>query len=162
MAEINIERKKSIWPWIIGALIAAVVIWALMEMLDNDNTAEPAAAITTAEQAAAPATTAPMAPATTDTAAANESLARYAGMFVSDSIQLRLNADGSYTMQESPAGEGSGNWMHDAGANALHLTPTDGSPDRYFRVEGADTLIPLDPDGQPAAQMSQLTRRAGE
>ena len=28
MAEIHVEKKKSIWPWIIAALIAALVLWA--------------------------------------------------------------------------------------------------------------------------------------
>jgi hypothetical protein len=159
MAEINIERKKSIWPWIIAALIAALLVWVLVEVLDRDEAAGPAAGAATADQTAA---TAPATADATGSAGATDGLARYAGLFVSDSMQLRLNADGSYTMQESAAGEGRGTWTHDAGANALHLTPADGSQDRFFRVESAGTLTPLNPDGAPAAQMSQLTRRDGE
>lgn len=59
MAEIHVEKKKSIWPWIIAALVALLVIWALIEMMDRD-TADTAAVAPTAE---APVATAP-APAT--------------------------------------------------------------------------------------------------
>lgn len=34
MADINVERKgPSIWPWIIGLIVLALLIWALAEML---------------------------------------------------------------------------------------------------------------------------------
>ena len=59
MAEINVEhKKKSVWPWIIGALVALLLIWGLMEMMGNDDSdlaqpviSEPA----TVDQGAAPA-----------------------------------------------------------------------------------------------------------
>jgi hypothetical protein len=60
VADINVERKgPSIWPWIIGLLVLALLIWALIEMFgDRDQVAvtdrtvatEPA----TAEQPVAP------------------------------------------------------------------------------------------------------------
>lgn len=37
MAEIHIEKKKSIWPWIVAALVALLVIWALVEFTDRDD-----------------------------------------------------------------------------------------------------------------------------
>lgn len=38
MADINVERKgPSIWPWIIGLLVLALLIWALVEMFDSDE-----------------------------------------------------------------------------------------------------------------------------
>lgn len=42
MADINVERKgPSIWPWIIGLIVVALLIWALAEMLgDDDEVAE--------------------------------------------------------------------------------------------------------------------------
>lgn len=156
MAEIHIERKKSVWPWIIAAIVAALVIWALVEMFDRDDETDAAATTPAVEETTAPAAAA--VPAGTDAGG----LERYAGMFASDSMQLELRADGSYALQESPAGEGRGTWSHDASANALRLTPADGSQDRYFRIDGTDTLTPLDPDGQPAAQMTALTRRAAD
>lgn len=69
MAEIHIEKKKSIWPWIIAALIAVLAIWALMEFMGRDEeeaaSAEPArAAVTEAPAAIAP--TAPGDPMGTD------------------------------------------------------------------------------------------------
>lgn len=33
MAEINVERKgPSIWPWVVGLLVVALLAWALIEM----------------------------------------------------------------------------------------------------------------------------------
>lgn len=38
MADINVERKgPSIWPWIIGLLVLALLIWAIAEMVDTDD-----------------------------------------------------------------------------------------------------------------------------
>jgi hypothetical protein len=38
MADINVERKgPSIWPWIIGLLVLALLIWAVAEMVDRDD-----------------------------------------------------------------------------------------------------------------------------
>lgn len=38
MADIDVERKgTNIWPWIIGLLVLALLIWALMEMFDTDE-----------------------------------------------------------------------------------------------------------------------------
>jgi len=82
----------------------------------------------------------------------------FAGTYASNNMQLDLDIDGSYMMQESPAGAGRGTWRHDASANALHLTPSDGTPDRFSRVEGEGRLIPLNSSGEPADQMAMLTR----
>ena len=38
MADINVERKgTSIWPWIIGLLVAALLIWALTGLFGDDE-----------------------------------------------------------------------------------------------------------------------------
>ncbi|MBA2239608.1 MAG: copper resistance protein NlpE N-terminal domain-containing protein, partial [Lysobacter sp.] len=95
-----------------------------------------------------------------DPAVRDAALDRYAGVFASGNLELDLNSAGSYTMRESPAGEGRGRWNYNQSANALHLEPADGSQDRYFRVEGVDTLVPLNPTGEPAAQMAPLQRVA--
>ena len=46
MADINVERKgASIWPWILGLLVAALLIWALAGLFGDDGeveTADPA------------------------------------------------------------------------------------------------------------------------
>lgn len=61
MAEIHVEKKKSIWPWIIAALIALLVIWALIEMFDNDvEEVAVAPAAIEAPVAVAPVATAPV------------------------------------------------------------------------------------------------------
>lgn len=40
MADINVERKgPSIWPWIIGLIVLALLIWALVEMFGGDDDA---------------------------------------------------------------------------------------------------------------------------
>lgn len=38
MAEIKIEKKKSIWPWIIGIIILALLIYFLAFNKRNDTT----------------------------------------------------------------------------------------------------------------------------
>lgn len=41
MADINVERKSpGIWPWIIGLLVLALLIWALVAVLGGDDEAE--------------------------------------------------------------------------------------------------------------------------
>lgn len=37
MAEIHIEKKKSVWPWIIAALVALLAIWALTQFMGRDE-----------------------------------------------------------------------------------------------------------------------------
>lgn len=63
MADIDVERKKaSIWPWIIGLLVLALLIWALMEMFESDEPevvgTDPVAAPVVMPDAAAPMDTA--------------------------------------------------------------------------------------------------------
>lgn len=36
MADIDIERKKSVWPWIIGIIVLIVIVWALFQMGDDE------------------------------------------------------------------------------------------------------------------------------
>lgn len=38
MADMNVHRKgPSIWPWIIGLLVLALLIWALVELFESDD-----------------------------------------------------------------------------------------------------------------------------
>lgn len=37
MAEIGVEKKSSIWPWILGLLVLALAIWGMVELLDDDE-----------------------------------------------------------------------------------------------------------------------------
>ena len=38
MADINVERKgPSIWPWIIGLIVLALLVWALMELFGRND-----------------------------------------------------------------------------------------------------------------------------
>jgi hypothetical protein len=38
MADINVERKSaSIWPWILGSIVAALLIWALISLFGSDD-----------------------------------------------------------------------------------------------------------------------------
>jgi len=58
MAEINIEKKRSAMPWVIGILVLLLVLWALWEIFDTDTvepaaeTVTPAAALTSPVDAA--------------------------------------------------------------------------------------------------------------
>lgn len=161
MAEINIERKKSVWPWIIAAIIVALLIWALLAMMGRDDRDNAAVVPVTTDPAVivpgevgAPGAAGELG----DPAQRDAALDRYAGVYTSGNLELNLNAAGTYTMRESPAGEGQGRWTYDQSADALHLTPADGSAERYFRAENANTLVPLNPTGDPAAQMAPLQR----
>lgn len=41
MAEINLKRKKrSIWPWIVGLILAILVMWVILKVLREDKAVE--------------------------------------------------------------------------------------------------------------------------
>lgn len=39
MAEIRVEQKKrsNVWVWLLGLVLLALVLWAVLEMTDNDR-----------------------------------------------------------------------------------------------------------------------------
>ncbi len=38
MADINVERReRSIWPWILGLILLALLIWLLASMFDREE-----------------------------------------------------------------------------------------------------------------------------
>ena len=38
MADINVERRTpTVWPWVIGLLLLALIVWALLEMYTADT-----------------------------------------------------------------------------------------------------------------------------
>lgn len=38
MADIRVERKgRTVWPWIVGLVVLALLIWALMEMSQRNQ-----------------------------------------------------------------------------------------------------------------------------
>lgn len=41
MADIDIQKKQGpgMWPWIVGVLVLAVVVWGVLEMTGNGRTA---------------------------------------------------------------------------------------------------------------------------
>ena len=166
MDESNFDKKPAIWPWILAAIIVLLLIWLLIKAFDVgvDTLPTPATTpATTADTAAASSDPALATVATTGAAKASAPGAeRHAGMYRSSSTQLALDADGTYSLQEGPAGEGRGAWTHDAAANALHLKPDDGSRERHFRIEPDDALMPLDAAGEPAGQMAPLTRQPAQ
>lgn len=53
MADIYVQRKgPSIWPWIIGLLVLALLIWALVQLFEEDEAAiveEPATVVLPAD-----------------------------------------------------------------------------------------------------------------
>lgn len=51
MADINVERKgPSIWPWVIGLLVLALLIWAIAEMVDTDEAVDEVAEVEAVEE----------------------------------------------------------------------------------------------------------------
>lgn len=61
MARIDIERKKPVWPWIIGLLVLLALLWGLFALLGND--AEPDAVTPVVTEPMTDATANPIAPA---------------------------------------------------------------------------------------------------
>lgn len=61
MAEIHVEKKKSIWPWIIAALVALLAIWAITQLFDRDDAEAVAVAPVAEPVAEAPIAAAPVA-----------------------------------------------------------------------------------------------------
>ncbi len=59
MAKIDIERKKPVWPWIVGLIVLALVVWALFALLNDDDDVDPAL---TPPVATAPVVTDPIEP----------------------------------------------------------------------------------------------------
>lgn len=58
MADIDVERKgRSIWPWILGVLLLALLIWAFLELFGDDEAevAEQDAIVAPVAQPATPA-----------------------------------------------------------------------------------------------------------
>jgi hypothetical protein len=48
VADINVERKgPSIWPWIIGLIVLALIIWALTQMFRTDPAVAPVTPVDT-------------------------------------------------------------------------------------------------------------------
>ena len=39
MAEIGVERRRKlgVWPWVVGLLVLALAVWALAEILGQDD-----------------------------------------------------------------------------------------------------------------------------
>lgn len=38
MADIDIQpKKKPIWPWIVGIIVAIIIIWVIVESLDKND-----------------------------------------------------------------------------------------------------------------------------
>lgn len=72
MAEINVERKKNVWPWIVGLMVLLLAIWGAMALMGNDGRRThddraigSAATAPAATQQPAPANTPAIAPADT-------------------------------------------------------------------------------------------------
>lgn len=51
MAEINVERKKNVWPWVVGLIVLLLAIWGVMALMNTDErrTYDPALGTTTTE-----------------------------------------------------------------------------------------------------------------
>lgn len=64
MADIDVQRKESssIWPWIIGLIVLALLIWLLASLFDNDDEVEPIVEAPVAAPVVAPPIAEPVAP----------------------------------------------------------------------------------------------------
>jgi hypothetical protein len=100
VADINVERKQGpgIWPWIIGVIILALILWWLFARGRTDRT-EPAPAVDTTT-AVAPAPAGGMGAMPSDTMGAGAAMGDTAGMMPSDTAGAGAARD---TGQAPPA-----------------------------------------------------------
>lgn len=75
MADIHVEKRNPVWPWILGLVVLALLIWALMAGRGEDRTAvttgdTTSPALTTVPETTPPATTPAVPPPAATTAAA--------------------------------------------------------------------------------------------
>lgn len=123
MAEINVERKKnSHWGWIIGALIALLVIWALIEMLDRDDDNAVVAPATTSQVAPVtePVAVAPVdAGATTGDAAVSTAVLPVASILAGPAGYAGQEISGSAVVTDVPSDRGF--WIEQDGQRMLAL-----------------------------------------
>jgi hypothetical protein len=56
MADIHVEKRTAVWPWVLGLVLLAVLIWAFVAGRGDDRTTMPA---TTGQTTTTPATTTP-------------------------------------------------------------------------------------------------------
>ncbi len=156
MADINVERKSTnIWPWILGLLVLALLIWVLVEAFDTDEP-EVAAVPVTEVQPTVP----PVAP---------EPIAQGAGVPVSQIIESPATwtgrtVTGEVRVVEVPTDRGF--WIEDQGErlfvvlrDAPREQPIDINPGQTLRLREAmvyDNVanVPgqLDPDTRNIAQ----------
>lgn len=55
MAEIHIERKKNVWPWVIALIVLVLLIWGAFAIRDNEGALTPVPTATAPDTAVAPA-----------------------------------------------------------------------------------------------------------
>lgn len=99
MAEIHIEKKKSIWPWIIAALVALLAIWALTQLMNRDNAEATAVEPVGTAAVEAPAVTAPTEPVDAMNTGANTT-ADAAGALAALPVATILAGPAGYVGQE--------------------------------------------------------------
>jgi hypothetical protein len=64
MADIHVEKRNAVWPWVLGLVLLAVLIWAFVAGRGDDRTTMPATGQTTTTPATTTAATTTTPPAT--------------------------------------------------------------------------------------------------
>lgn len=50
MADIHVEKRNSMWPWILGLIVLALLLWALFEGFDRDRAVAPVGGVGVEEE----------------------------------------------------------------------------------------------------------------
>lgn len=130
MADLNVERKgPSIWPWIIGLIVLALLIWALVELFEDDDAVvtDPAMEQPTVVDPAP----APVMPETMVAALPLSEIAQEPEAFEGRTVS------GEVTVAE--AGADGGFWAEDQGQR-LFVVITEGGDDEPLNLRAGDRV----------------------
>lgn len=161
MADIDVQRKgPSIWPWIIGLLVLALIIWAVAEMVDTDD-AELAETELIEEE--------PAAEIQPDVLTEPEAVAPAAGISVAEIAESPTTftgrtLDAEVRVVDVPTDRGF--WIEDQGKRLFAIiidqpreVPLDINPGQTLRISQATVRDPSSLTNLPGAPLDADTER---
>lgn len=154
MADINVERKgPSIWPWIIGLIVLALLIWALMSLFGGDDND----VVTTQTTEEPVATTEPM----------PEPMGESSDLLMNPAAHMGESFAGEVQVAEVPTDRGF--WIEQDGARLFAILqdqpleePLDINPGQTLRIDGGTIMAPTDLEQLGGDPLDEETRQIAE